>query len=337
MWAPVRTGTWCTVGTPAMGDSMLLLRRALQLMVAVAMVSSLTLAFDGHAGAVVAGKDGKIAFTRMNQIYTIKPNGTGLVQLTTGLKNYSPRWSPDGKRIAYVHELANGQRDIWVMSAAGANKKQVTKEGGTTAAAWSPDGKWLAYGGNGGATWTTALKRIKSTAPFGTGQLLLGYTDVPEQREDILVIGAPTWSANGASIVFEGSMNDSPDYYINEYRVSDGYLDNVTASGGSCCGEGRILQPAFSANSGTLAYTHTEDFSLVSPRVLMVKWPIVQWTAVTFATQVQDEQLAFSPSGTQVALMNDAAGAPTIYIAKPNGSARRALTAGYQPDWQRLP
>ena len=44
----------------------------------------------------------------------------------------------------------------------------------------------------------------------------------------------------------------------------------------------------------------------------------------------------FAPSGTYVALMNDADGSPGIVIANANGSGRRNLTTGYQPDWQRI-
>jgi hypothetical protein len=35
--------------------------------------------------------------------------------------------------------------------------------------------------------------------------------------------------------------------------------------------------------------------------------------------------------------MNDANGTARIFIANPNGSGRRVLTNGYQPDWQPLP
>ena len=43
-----------------------------------------------------SGPDGKIVFARSNQIYTIEPDGSGEVKLTSANKNYWPRWSPDG-------------------------------------------------------------------------------------------------------------------------------------------------------------------------------------------------------------------------------------------------
>jgi Tol biopolymer transport system component len=38
-----------------------------------------------------------------------------------------------------------------------------------------------------------------------------------------------------------------------------------------------------------------------------------------------------------MAFVNDTSGIAKIYIAKADGSSRRQLTYGYQPDWQRLP
>ena len=58
-------------------------------------------------------------------------------QLTTGDRSSSaPRWSPDGKKIAFT----TGSQ-IWVMDSDGDNKEQVTKiSTGAAGPVWSPDG-----------------------------------------------------------------------------------------------------------------------------------------------------------------------------------------------------
>jgi dipeptidyl aminopeptidase/acylaminoacyl peptidase len=78
----------------------------------------------------------------ITQIYVMKIDGSDLKQLTDGAtSSTTPRWSPEGKRIAYVN---GGQ--IWTMEDDGDNKDKVTKiSTGAAAPVWSPDGKWIAF------------------------------------------------------------------------------------------------------------------------------------------------------------------------------------------------
>jgi Tol biopolymer transport system component len=253
------------------------------------------------------------------------------VKLTTGAKNYWPRWSPNGTRIAYIHELANGQRDIWVMNANGSNKQQVTNLGNVQAPAWSPDGTALAFGG-GTPGQGTSLMRVNSTAPFGAPTLLLGWTNNPAILEPVTVQGAAAWAPDGQNIFFYSSVfPDSPDHYILQYVLATSQLDEWIVSGGACCGPGKVSQPVVSANGTRFGYTYDVD----SPKIFLSGFPT--FGGITFATQAQDEQLAFSPNGSKVAFMNDANGTPRIFTANANGSGRKVLTAGYQPDWQAKP
>ena len=147
--------------------------RARRLGPVVALVLSMGLALTTVSPADATAKDtGRLAFVRANQVFTATTTGAGVKKLTTSGKNYQPHWSPDGKRIAYVHEAPAGHRDIWVMQANGTGKKQVTHLGDTTEPTWSPDGKWLAFGADGAPPYDTGrdytLRKIRSTAPFGS-------------------------------------------------------------------------------------------------------------------------------------------------------------------------
>lgn len=78
----------------------------------------------------------------ITQIYVMQIDGSGLKQLTSGAaSSTTPRWSPEGKRIAFV---TGGQ--VWTMEDDGDNKEKVTKISTSAAApVWSPDGKWIAF------------------------------------------------------------------------------------------------------------------------------------------------------------------------------------------------
>ena len=134
-----------------------------RLMLAVAVVTALLATVATPAGAAYAGGDGRLAFVRAKQIYTVTPAGGAVKQLTYAGRNVRPKWSPNGKRIAYVHETATGAKDVWVMAANGSNKQQVTRVGNVTAApSWSPDGRWLAFA-SGPLSAYADLQRINLT------------------------------------------------------------------------------------------------------------------------------------------------------------------------------
>ena len=78
----------------------------------------------------------------ITQIYVMQIDGSGLKQLTNGAaSSTTPRWSPEGKRIAFV---TGGQ--VWTMEDDGDNKDKVTKISTSAAAPfWSPDGNWIAF------------------------------------------------------------------------------------------------------------------------------------------------------------------------------------------------
>src|SRR3989442_1710031 len=58
----------------------------------------------------------------------------------------SPRWSPDGRRIAFLSNRDGDRDNVFVMDASGGDAKQLTNvDDIVTEIAWSPDGKRIAY------------------------------------------------------------------------------------------------------------------------------------------------------------------------------------------------
>ncbi|HEY2039908.1 MAG TPA: hypothetical protein VGG95_09610, partial [Edaphobacter sp.] len=81
-------------------------------------------------------------------IWTMKPDGTGLKQITTGHgDDREPRISPDGSTIVFSSDRAfKGSYDIWTVKTDGSDLKQITNSAADEYEPnWSPNGKRLAF------------------------------------------------------------------------------------------------------------------------------------------------------------------------------------------------
>ncbi|MEP7090569.1 MAG: hypothetical protein ABI776_10725 [Nocardioidaceae bacterium] len=272
----------------------------------------------------------RLAFVRANQIYTSSLTGASVTKITSSAKSYRPHWSPDGLRIAFVHESSPGVRDIWVMDADGSHKQQVTRLGDATEPTWSPDGATLAFGANGTPPYATSgrqLRTVRSTAPFGES------TPVPDSNDigSAAVVGTLAWSPDGGKIAYySDSFPSSPDHYLLVYTIATHQIDEVAAIGGACCGEGGFSDPTWTPDGTALAYTTTEvdGTGVVGPRLAVTD--VASQAPKAFPTIVGDADPDYSPDGTRVTFTHWS----SIYRANLDGSRRVLVTTGYQPDWR---
>lgn len=150
--------------------------------------------------AVFPGQNGRIAyatgFARTPQIYSMRPNGTALRQLTHVPKGHAaimPEWSPDGTQIAFIRD---GQ--VWVMNADGSGKHGLTTpRAEDDHPSWSPDGSRILF--------------THCTAPFG----FLDRCHIMAMNTDgsglVRILGgtwnddAAVYSPNGQRIAFDST------------------------------------------------------------------------------------------------------------------------------------
>ncbi len=83
---------------------------------------------DGSKLLLVLFRDDEpCSFYVCRQLYTIKPDGTELRQLTySPIGHTSPRWSPDGTKIAFVWSSAGPRNVIFVVNADGTDEHEIS-------------------------------------------------------------------------------------------------------------------------------------------------------------------------------------------------------------------
>jgi Tol biopolymer transport system component len=140
----------------------------------------------------------RIAFVRSpvagggQQIWSIRPNGEGLRQLTHAAGLGRPAWSPNGKKIIYGR-LRNAEHDawdLWLMHRDGSDEHRLARNG--TAPAWEPNGKQIAFGVPRRGPRGCCLRDLFLMQRDGNGRRLLAKKG-----------GVPSWSPNGKTIVFQ--------------------------------------------------------------------------------------------------------------------------------------
>lgn len=95
--------------------------------------------------------DGSIAFTYADDIWTANPDGTNPRRLTANVaRDIMPRFSPDGKWIAFTSNRM-GNNDVYVVPVTGGEPRQLTwYSGDDQALYWTPDGKEIVFTSNRG-------------------------------------------------------------------------------------------------------------------------------------------------------------------------------------------
>ncbi len=107
----------------------------------------------------------------------------------------SPTFSPDGRWVAYYRVVA-GQRDIWIVPAAGGNPVQFTDDKAADFhPAWSPDGTRLAFCSERDGTARIWMASVADGRPTGAPKPVTSGSTADQ---------APAWSPDGKWIAYIG-------------------------------------------------------------------------------------------------------------------------------------
>jgi len=89
-----------------------------------------------------------LVFSHKGNIWSIRTDGTHLLQLTSSGTDESPRWSPRSAHIAFTSKR-DGNEEIYMMNADGHNQRNLTQHPAADKQPdWSPGGLKLAFASN---------------------------------------------------------------------------------------------------------------------------------------------------------------------------------------------
>jgi hypothetical protein len=184
-----------------------------------AVLVTVTAVAPATAAAVTPGPRGPIAFLRAEirkapELWVANPDGSQAGILVRGIGVSPVSWSPDGRRLAYVHE-----GDLWVADVHAGTRRLAVRKPGIGSASWSPDGtRFAAINANAGlsvvrADGKGAVELVQAVnRPYGS-------------------IRSPDWSPDGSRIAYVRHYGSDHSVGSPEIRIigADGSGDQTLA------------------------------------------------------------------------------------------------------------
>jgi dipeptidyl aminopeptidase/acylaminoacyl peptidase len=260
-------------------------------------------------------------------------------RLTSGLRDASPRWAPDGKRLAFTRVIEKDSKpqppQIYLLDLGGGEARAITDvSGGASSPVWSPDAKTIAFNSDTGPD---DLKKPDAA------------TAAAERKSDVTVVTQAVYRANG-----------NPTYVDTRHHAHIFTVDVGSDGGRTGVGPGsdrgrtplqkQITDGEFdehglqwSPDGATIYFTSTR---VPEPWVTETGDSLYRVSAAGGAmTKVAGidgsiGNISVSPDGRQIAFVGTLSGKPIRSYSQPDlwvtsatpDSTPRNLTAGYDFD-----
>jgi Tol biopolymer transport system component/imidazolonepropionase-like amidohydrolase len=204
---------------------------------------------EGTWIALDLSPDGKtIVFELLGDLYTMPAEG-GEAKLLIGGSQYDgmPRFSPDGKKIAFISDRS-GAENLWIVDADGKNPKALTQGRDTLmlSPTWTPDGNYVICSKQGGGLGSYALQMVDVRGGSGVpivkatpGSNRMGAVVSPDGRFVYFGQRQGAWTYDG----------QFPQWQVYRFDRKNGETTVVTNASGSA------LRPMLSPDGNTLYFT----------------------------------------------------------------------------------
>jgi TolB protein len=225
----------------------------------------------------------------------------------------SPRYAPDGKRIAYVSFEQKRPR-IFIQYVDTGRREQLTNfEGLNGAPAFSPDGNRLAF----------VLSKDGNPEIY---VMDLGSRGITRVTNSPAIDTEPFWGKDGSTIYFTSDRGGKPQIY--KTSVGSGNAERVTFVGNY------NANPKLSADEKTLVMIHRQDgftnFKVASQ-------DLQRGSVKVLTDSSLDESPTVAPNGTMVIYATRSQGRGVLMLVSLNGRVRLPLPTAQgevrEPSW----
>ena len=259
--------------------------------------------------------------------------GTPPVRITGGTRDTTPRWSPDGKWIAFVRPNDKDVPQIHLLPMRGGEARALTDlPKGAGGPVWSPDGRTIAFGS------TTVAEDLKKPDPAAK----------PERKSDVKVVSRAVYRSNGNPTYVDADRHAHiwtvpvpPAGLISEKpearAITSGDFDE---RGVQWSPDGETLY--FVSDRVAESYYHANDSDIYSVPAAGPSTELSAGGGVTKVASIDGAigALSVSPDGKRLAFVGTLNGQPIRSYSQPDlwvvnaapGSAPKNLTESYDFD-----
>ncbi|MBB2942807.1 dipeptidyl aminopeptidase/acylaminoacyl peptidase [Actinoplanes lutulentus] len=278
-----------------------------------------------------------VAYVRNGDVYASK--GSTEQRLTTGGSHARPRWSPNGKQIAF---LKKGQ--VWTMKADGTGQRRLSTRP-AAGPSWSPDGKWIAFSSlscNGGpgvySIPADGTKKEKVLFPRDCRtEALPAETEAAKSvAKELKSDNAVAWSPDGVQLAFRGGNCESIyDSCLSVGDVKTGGEKTVAAfGGGGVQNSGFAVVPSWRSDGAKLAFTAYQEGETATESKPV---HLVEYDAITGAQRTignaMDRELDYVDASRAVVTSQNA-GTTWVTVVGLATGLRTPFKSGEQPSVQ---